>query len=67
LSRDLFTVHDLRRTGSRFRLGRDRKGHTISGVRGIYNRAEYSNQWREMLQFWADYVDALVNEKKVIA
>ena len=40
--------------------------HTIGGVRGIYNRAEYATQRREMLQFWADYVDALANEKKVI-
>jgi hypothetical protein len=40
--------------------------HTIGGVRGIYNRAEYASQRREMLQFWADYVDALANEKKVI-
>ncbi|MFT3760141.1 hypothetical protein [Thauera sp.] len=24
--------------------------HTISGVRGIYNRAEYAEQRREMLQ-----------------
>jgi hypothetical protein len=40
--------------------------HTIGGVRGIYNRAGYASQRSEMLQFWADYVDALANEKKVI-
>ena len=31
--------------------------HVIGGVRGIYNRAEYAPQRREMLQFWADYVE----------
>lgn len=71
---DPFTVHDLRRTGStrlhEAGFGSDviekALNHTIGGVRGIYNRAEYSSQRREMLQFWADYVDALANEKKVI-
>ncbi len=28
--------------------------HTIGGVRGVYNRAEYAPQRREMLQVWAD-------------
>jgi integrase len=28
--------------------------HTIGGVRGVYNRAEYAEQRREMLQAWAD-------------
>lgn len=31
--------------------------HTIKGVRGVYNRAEYADQRREMLQAWADMVD----------
>jgi integrase len=71
---DPFTVHDLRRTGSTrlheagFASDVIEKAlnHTIGGARGIYNRAEYASQRREMLQFWADYVDALANEKKVI-
>lgn len=33
--------------------------HTIGGVRGVYNRAEYSEQRRAMLQAWADVIDAL--------
>jgi hypothetical protein len=33
--------------------------HTIGGVRGVYNRAEYAKQRREMLQFWSDYLDRL--------
>jgi integrase len=68
------TIHDLRRTGST-RLHEagfvsdvieKALNHSIGGVRGVYNRAEYASQRREMLQFWADYVDALVNETKVI-
>jgi hypothetical protein len=41
--------------------------HTIGGVRGIYNRAEYASQRREMLQFWADCVEALMNDWKVVS
>lgn len=33
--------------------------HTIGGVRGVYNRAEYAEQRREMLQAWSDYIDRL--------
>jgi hypothetical protein len=28
-------------------------------VRGVYNRAEYADQRRDMLQWWGDYVDSL--------
>lgn len=63
-----FTVHDLRRTAS---TTLHEKGwssdvvekalnHTIGGVRGVYNRAEYSEQRREMLQFWAGHVEQMV-------
>jgi hypothetical protein len=41
--------------------------HSIPGVRGVYNRAEYSEQRRNMLQFWADYVECLASESKVLA
>jgi len=40
--------------------------HTIGGVRGVYNRAEYAPQRREMLQFWADYIEQLLNNGRVI-
>jgi len=47
---DPFTVHDLRRTGStRLHEAGFALNHTIGGVRGIYNRAEYASQRREML------------------
>lgn len=72
---EYFTIHDSRRTASTqlheqgFRPDVIEKalGHEIGGVRGVYNRAEYADQRRQMLQQWADYVDALVNERKVIA
>jgi integrase len=62
-----FTVHDLRRTGST-RLHEANflpdivetaLGHRIGGVRGVYNRARYEDQRREMLQWWADWLDTL--------
>ena len=33
--------------------------HTIGGVRGVYNRAEYSGQRKEMLGFWGAYLEGL--------
>lgn len=71
---DPFTIHDLRRTGSTllhekgFRSDVVEKSlnHTTGGVRGVYNKAEYCDQRRAMLQFWADYVEALASERKVL-
>jgi integrase len=62
-----FTIHDLRRTASTLLhesgwpsdVVEKALNHTIGGVRGVYNRAEYEAQRREMLQFWADYIDEL--------
>ncbi len=69
-----FTIHDLRRTAS---THLHEKGwpsdvvekalnHTIGGVRGVYNRAEYEPQRREMLQSWADYIEQLMTAGKVV-
>jgi integrase len=71
---DSFTIHDLRRTGSTLLhekgfptdVVEKALNHTIGGVRGVYNKAEYSNQLREMLQFWADYVEGLASERKIL-
>ena len=60
-----FTIHDLRRTASTLLhengwvsdVAEKALNHTISGVRGVYNRAQYAEQRKEMLQFWADYID----------
>lgn len=69
-----FTIHDLRRTASTLLhengwpsdVVEKALNHTIGGVRGVYNRAEYEPQRREMLQFWADYVQELTTTGKVI-
>jgi integrase len=71
---DPFTIHDLRRTGSTllhekgFRSDVIEKAlnHTIPGVRGVYNRAEYAEQRRKMLQFWGDYIEGLASENKIL-
>jgi integrase len=70
----VFTIHDLRRTASTLLhengwpsdVIEKALNHTIGGVRGVYNRAEYATQRREMLQFWADYVEGLVTTGNVI-
>ena len=36
-------------------------------IRGIYNRAEYLEERREMLQYWADYMDDLRLGKDVVS
>lgn len=36
-------------------------------IRGAYNRAEYLEERREMLQAWADYLDQLRDGGQVIA
>lgn len=68
-----FMVHDLRRTGSTLlnELGFNRDwiekclahedGHSF---RGVYNKAEYEVQRRQMLQEWADLIDAWVDGRK---
>ena len=60
-----FVIHDLRRTASThlneagFQSDVIEKAlnHTMGGVRGVYNRAEYAGQRRDMLQQWADMVE----------
>ena len=65
---DPFTVHDLRRTASTllheagFNTDWIEKclAHEQRGVRAIYNKAEYAEQRRTMLQAWADMLDAWI-------
>jgi integrase len=68
-----FTVHDLRRTGSTLlnELGFNRDwiekclAHEEGrSSRGVYNKAEYEQQRRHMLQEWADMIDAWVDGRK---
>lgn len=69
-----FTIHDLRRTASTLLhengwpsdVVEKAMNHAIGGVRGVYNRAEYEAQRREMLQFWADYIEQLLTTGRVI-
>jgi len=65
-----FVIHDFRRTASThlheagFNTDWVEKAlaHEQKGVRGVYNRAEYLSQRREMLQWWADFVDAQIED-----
>ncbi len=70
-----FVIHDFRRTAStqlhEFGFNSDwiekSLAHETKGIRGVYNRAQYAEQRREMLQWWADFVDSQIDEgKKVI-
>lgn len=70
-----FVIHDFRRTASThlheagFNSDWVEKAlaHEQQGVRGVYNRAEYLSQRREMLQWWADFVEAQIEDgRKVV-
>ncbi len=70
-----FVIHDFRRTASthlheaNFNSDWIEKAlaHETKGIRGVYNRAQYADQRRDMLQWWADFVDAQIEEgRKVI-
>jgi len=69
-----FTIHDQRRTASTLLsengwskpVVEKALSHEMGGVAGIYIRAEYAELRMNMLQWWADYVDSVVTEQKVI-
>jgi len=70
-----FVIHDFRRTASTllneasFNSDWIEKSlaHKTGGVRGVYNKAEWKEPRREMLQWWADFVDSQIEEgRKVI-
>ena len=69
-----FTIQDLRRTASTHLhesgwpsdVVEKALNHTIGGVRGVYNRAEYESQRREMLQQWADFVSRLIDDARAV-
>jgi integrase len=70
-----FVIHDFRRTASThlheagFNSDWIEKclAHEQKGVRGVYNRAEYADQRKEMLKWWADFVDSQIEEgRKVV-
>ncbi|MTW13429.1 tyrosine-type recombinase/integrase [Pseudoduganella eburnea] len=63
-----FTPHDLRRTASTLlhEAGYNTDwiekclAHEQRGVRAVYNKAEYADQRRAMMQDWADMIDGWV-------
>lgn len=69
-----FVIHDFRRTASTllheqgFHSDWVEKclAHEQKGVRGVYNKAEYLSQRREMLQWWADFVDGQIDDGRKI-
>lgn len=69
-----FVIHDFRRTASTHlnEMGFNSDwiekslAHEQKGVRGVYNKAQYADQRRKMLQQWAGYVQSLVTDNKVI-
>lgn len=70
-----FTVHDLRRTGSTLLNEIGFNGDWIEkclahedgrSSRGVYNKAEYADQRRHMLQQWAHLIDAWVDGKTYV-
>jgi integrase len=69
-----FTLHDFRRTASTYlhEAGfssdaiEKALAHEQGGIRGIYNRAAYADERRRMLQWWADFVDALCRGNNVV-
>jgi integrase len=71
---DPLTIHDLRRTGATLLTehGFDKDviekalSHEREGIRAVYILAEYADQRRKMLQWWADCVDSIVNESNVV-
>jgi integrase len=71
---DPLTIHDLRRTGATLLtengFNKDviekALSHEAEGIRAVYIVAEFAEQRRRMLKWWADYVESIVNESKVI-
>jgi integrase len=71
---DPLTIHDLRRTGATLLTEHGfpsdviekALSHERQGIRAVYILAEHAEQRRKMLQWWADYVDEIVNESNVI-
>ena len=69
-----FVIHDFRRTASThlheagFNSDWIEKAlaHETKGIRGVYNRAQYADQRREMLQWWADFVDSQIDEERKV-
>jgi integrase len=72
---DPLTIHDLRRTGATLLtengFNRDviekALSHEKQGIRAVYILAEHAAERKKMLQWWADYLESIVNESKALA
>ena len=64
-----FTPHDLRRTGSTLLTEKGYPAdviekalnHSVRGIRGVYNKAQYAEQRKQMLAEWGAYLEGLKN------
>ncbi|CAJ5432369.1 integrase or site-specific recombinase [Burkholderia pseudomallei] len=70
-----FVLHDFRRTASTHlhEMGQPSDAiekalaHSIKGIKGVYNRAEYADERRRITALWTDFVDAQIDEgRKVV-
>ncbi|CAG9168104.1 tyrosine-type recombinase/integrase [Cupriavidus pinatubonensis] len=75
LEMEHFVLHDFRRTASthlhEMGLPSDAiekaLAHQIKGIKGVYNRAEYAEERKRILQHWAEFVGAQIDEgRKVV-
>lgn len=65
-----FVIHDFRRTASTHlhEMGMSSDAiekalaHSIKGIKGVYNRAEYADERSKILQLWASFVEAQIND-----
>jgi len=68
LEMEHFVLHDFRRTASthlhEMGLPSDAiekaLAHEIKGIKGVYNRAQYADERKRILQHWADFVGAQI-------
>lgn len=69
-----FTIHDMRRTSSTLlneagfpsEVIEKSLNHTMGGVRAVYNRAQYAEPRKQMLQYWSTYIDSLLTGENVV-
>ncbi|MGC0155275.1 tyrosine-type recombinase/integrase [Chromobacterium vaccinii] len=69
-----FVLHDFRRTASTHlhEMGYSSDAiekalaHKIVGIKGVYNRAEYAEQRKTIMQAWSDFVQVQIDVAKVV-
>ncbi|PTU67152.1 integrase [Chromobacterium sp. Panama] len=67
-----FVLHDFRRTASTHlhEMGHSSDAiemalaHKIVGIKGVYNRAEYAEQRKAIMQAWSDFVQTQIDAAK---